>query len=130
MDVSGFNHLTLNVRQLTSALNFYLNKLGVTVIHKGKHDAYLEWGGAWLCLQERPTFQAPAHEHIGFDLVAFSINEGAFDEAVAELRAAGITIEKGPIVRGIGRSVYFRDMDGNLLELHTSYLHERMTVWK
>ncbi|MFC4619023.1 VOC family protein [Camelliibacillus cellulosilyticus] len=120
MQVTGFNHLTINIRHLETSLDFYHRKLGMTLVHRGKRDAYLEWGQAWMCLQERPDFQRTARDHIGFDHVAFSINDDAFDSAVDDLKDRHIFIEKGPIIRGLGRSVYFRDPDGNLLELHTT----------
>jgi len=45
---------------------------------------------------------------------------GPIADAVAHLAAHGVPIERGPLVRsgakGHGRSVYFRDPDGSLLE--------------
>jgi catechol 2,3-dioxygenase-like lactoylglutathione lyase family enzyme len=45
---------------------------------------------------------------------------GPIENAVAHLRERGIPIEEGPVVRnganGNGKSVYFRDPDGSLLE--------------
>jgi catechol 2,3-dioxygenase-like lactoylglutathione lyase family enzyme len=50
---------------------------------------------------------------------------GPIADAVAHLRRMGVAIETGPLLRqgarGQGRSVYFRDPDGSLLEL-ISYL--------
>jgi catechol 2,3-dioxygenase-like lactoylglutathione lyase family enzyme len=46
---------------------------------------------------------------------------GAIEEAVEHLSACSVEIEEGPVdrqgARGRGRSVYFRDPDGSLLEL-------------
>ncbi len=46
---------------------------------------------------------------------------GSAEEAVAHLAAQCVEIEEGPVerqgARGRGRSVYFRDPDGSLLEL-------------
>jgi catechol 2,3-dioxygenase-like lactoylglutathione lyase family enzyme len=46
---------------------------------------------------------------------------GPAEQAVEHLRGHGVTIEAGPVerpgARGRGRSVYFRDPDGTLLEL-------------
>jgi catechol 2,3-dioxygenase-like lactoylglutathione lyase family enzyme len=47
--------------------------------------------------------------------------DGTAEEAVAHLEAHGVEVELGPVERqgagGRGRSVYFRDPDGSLLEL-------------
>jgi catechol 2,3-dioxygenase-like lactoylglutathione lyase family enzyme len=47
--------------------------------------------------------------------------DGSIDGAIAHLRERGVTIELGPVertgARGDGKSVYFRDPDGSLLEL-------------
>ena len=125
-NVLGLNHVTLNVSNLERSLEFYQN-LGAILVHKGKRDAYIEWGPTWICLQERPEFAMISEKHIGFDHVAFSVAYKDFDEAVQSIKDH---IEKGPLERGIGRSVYFNDPDGNLLEFHTSNLKERMSVWK
>jgi catechol 2,3-dioxygenase-like lactoylglutathione lyase family enzyme len=46
---------------------------------------------------------------------------GSAEEAAAHLTALGVDVEEGPVerqgARGRGRSVYFRDPDGTLLEL-------------
>lgn len=45
---------------------------------------------------------------------------GPIQDAVAHLQAHGVAVELGPVPRsgakGAGRSVYFRDPDGSLLE--------------
>jgi catechol 2,3-dioxygenase-like lactoylglutathione lyase family enzyme len=47
--------------------------------------------------------------------------DGTAEEAAAHLVAHGVAVEEGPVERqgaaGKGRSVYFRDPDGTLLEL-------------
>jgi catechol 2,3-dioxygenase-like lactoylglutathione lyase family enzyme len=50
---------------------------------------------------------------------------GAIESAVARLERCGVAIEEGPVPRPAAdgspaRSVYFRDPDGNLLELLTT----------
>ena len=132
MNITGFSHVTITVCDLPASLRFYVDLLGMRLVHRGEHDAYLEWGAAWLCLQERAREhgltpgQGPAW---GVDHVAFHIDGADFDAAVDALRQAGVTIVRGPVQRGLGWSVNFLDPDGVQLELHTSTLAERMTVW-
>jgi catechol 2,3-dioxygenase-like lactoylglutathione lyase family enzyme len=50
--------------------------------------------------------------------------EGTIADAIAQLTAQGVDVEVGPVPRPAsngarGESVYFRDPDGNLLELLT-----------
>ncbi|MFF2910072.1 VOC family protein [Paenibacillus sp. NPDC057934] len=134
MKVTGFNHLTLKVKDLTDSLNFYTSILGLALIHRGKSDAYLEWGSAWICLIEvrdaETKYSNIVREINGVDHIAFSIAEEDFAGAVQILKSHKVPIVRGPVQRGKGWSVNFFDPDGIQLELHTSNLQERMTIWK
>lgn len=129
MKVQGFSHVTINVSDLQRALDFYTGVLQMRLVHRGRRDAYLEWGSAWICLQERSEYGALNGRQLGVDHVAFYIDEQDFDAAVERLRAHQVRIVRGPVRRGVGWSVNFLDPDGTQLELHTSTLAERMTVW-
>jgi catechol-2,3-dioxygenase len=129
MNVQGFSHVTINVSNLSRALQFYIDILQMNLVHRGRKDAYLEWGNAWICLQERPE-KVKQREQLGVDHVAFYINEKDFAKAVKHLQENNVEIVRGPIKRGLGWSVNFLDPDGTQLELHTSTLSERMKVWK
>lgn len=129
MKVQGYNHLTINVSNLSRSLEFYTRVLGLALIHKGNSDAYLEWGAAWICLIEQPDYTVSTRKTIGFDHFAFTIAQEYFEEAIQVLQANKVQIVRGPIRRGVGWSVNFLDPDGVQLELHTSNLQERMKVW-
>lgn len=128
MNVSGFSHLTINVRDLGVALDFYVGTLGLRLVHRGEHDAYLEWGTAWLCLQESAL--SAAAPGLGVDHVAFHLDAADFPAAVVRLKEAQAPIVRGPLRRGLGWSINFLDPDGAQLELHTSNLAERMQAWR
>jgi catechol 2,3-dioxygenase-like lactoylglutathione lyase family enzyme len=130
MKLAGFNHVTIRVKDLRRSLAFYRDVLGMTVVHLGRTDAYLDGGGAWVCLVEKAQSDFPSDTAPGVDHVAFSIAESDFDDAVEQLKRHGVTIVRGPILRGQGWTVNFLDPDGTQLELHTSNLAERMEVWK
>lgn len=129
MNVSGFSHVTLRVRDLREAIAFYIAVLGTRMVHRGEHDAYLEWGTAWICLAEHPDDPPPRARTVP-DHIAFHIPEPDFAPAVACLQRAGARIVRGPVQRGTGWSVNFLDPDDNELELHTATLAERMAVWR
>ncbi|PTX64350.1 metallothiol transferase [Melghirimyces profundicolus] len=130
MKVSGFNHVTIRVTDLKASLHFYVEVLGMELVHRGRLDAYLEWGTAWVCLIEREG-EAIREENPGpgVDHVAFSIAEEDFDEAVEQLRLHRVPVVRGPVERGGGRVINFLDPDGTQLELNTGDLRGRMKVW-
>src|SRR5258708_1119632 len=127
--VTGFSHVTLSVRDLARSLAFYQGVLGMSLVHHGEHDAYLEWGTAWICVQETGvgTQQQPG---LGVDHVAFHLPEEEFPLAVEQLRRAGVPIVRDPVLRGGGWTINFLDPDGICLELHTATLAIRMRTWR
>ncbi len=133
MNVQGFSHVTIRVSNLERSLDFYCGFLGMTLKHKGRTDAYLEWGNAWVCLLERPVAEADREARSrqpGVDHVAFHIREEDFPEAAEKIRRSDTVVVRGPVRRGKGWSINFLDPDGTELELHTSNLQERLEVWK
>lgn len=129
MNVTGFNHATIAVTDLKRSIAFYRDVLEMKLVHYGRKDAYLEWGTAWVCLAERPELGEADKSRCGVDHLAFSVPERDVNEAWEKLRDRGVRVVRGPIERGTGRSVNFLDPDGTELELHTTGLRERMTVW-
>jgi catechol 2,3-dioxygenase-like lactoylglutathione lyase family enzyme len=128
MKVRGFNHLTLNISSLDKSIHFYENILGCKLVHKGRIDCYLEWGDAWICLQERAEL-APLSHQIRVDHIAFSLGEDEFHKAVHRLQEFSVRIVRGPLKRGGGWTINFLDPDGIQLELHTASLQKRMAEW-
>lgn len=124
----GFSHVTIDVSDLETSVAFYVGILGLTLVHRGRRDVYLEWGTAWVCLQERPEFPAN-QQQLGVDHVALHIAPDAFHQAVEALVAAGVPIVRGPVERGGGWTVNFLDPDGTQLEFHTATLADRMKQW-
>ncbi|MFX4300930.1 VOC family protein [Alicyclobacillus tolerans] len=125
----GFSHGTIDVSNLEKSLNFYIDTFGMELIHHGRRDVYLEWGAAWVCLQERPELQPP-NLQLGVNHVAFYVDPEEFHSAVETLRKAHVPIVRGPVERGGGWTVNFLDPDGTQLEFHTGTLEERMKVWQ
>jgi len=129
MEVKGFSHVTIRVRDLETSLKFYVDLLGMKLRHRGKRDVYLEWGNAWICLLERPELKPAEDRTFGVDHIAFYMEEPDFHRAIDLLMEHQVKIVRGPVVRGGGWTVNFLDPDGTELELHTGTLEKRLENW-
>ncbi|MCF6136125.1 VOC family protein [Pseudalkalibacillus berkeleyi] len=131
MNITGINHITLNVRSLKESLAFYEDILLMKRVHLGRTDAYLESGTAWICLLEKGKDEKDDFSSkLGLDHFAFSIDEKGFHEVVRRLHINEVQIVRGPVERGGGLVVNFLDPNGIQLELNTSDLHTRMKHWQ
>jgi catechol 2,3-dioxygenase-like lactoylglutathione lyase family enzyme len=127
LGVTSLDHLVLTVRDLDATLGFY-ERLGFAAF---TYDApglgvrhALRFGDQKLNLHVAGAEAAP-HAQVptpGSADVCF-LTRLPPEEVVERLRAAGVAIEDGPVGRsgavGPMTSVYFRDPDGNLLEVAT-----------
>ena len=130
MNVTGFNHVTIRVKNLKRSLAFYQDRLGMKLVHLGRTDAYLSWGEAWVCLIEIENAQEHSKSRVGIDHIAFTIDEKDFPDAVERLKKGNVPIVREPVERGGGYSVQFLDPDSTVLELFTGNLEKRMRNWK
>jgi catechol 2,3-dioxygenase-like lactoylglutathione lyase family enzyme len=110
-------------------LAFYRRALGAEVLYEDVWRAgkipvvILQVGASRLSIHAAEKPGAP-HARVptaGSADVCFRW-DGPLDAAAAQLAAAGVPVEEGPVPRpaadGLpGASLYFRDPDGNLLEL-------------
>ena len=117
----SFDHCVLHVTDWDTSNAFYADVLGAEVLAKGTGFAY-RFGSFQLNLHGPGVSATP--------LAAVPVPPGGSDlcfewrgpiqDAVTHLKAYGIAVELGPVPRsgakGAGRSVYFRDPDGSLLE--------------
>jgi len=126
--ISGIDHVVLVTRSIEESLAFYRGVLGCEVLgeaewRRGERPfPSLRVGAANMLnvhLADYPF--GAANPQPGSEDLCF-VWDGPIEDAVALLRAKGVPIEQGPVERrggrgGTGTSVYFRDPDGNLLEL-------------
>lgn len=112
MRVNGIQHVNLNVADLERARRFYEAVLGFRFSFAKGQTVWLEADGDLLGLsQGTPPPDLP--NHWGFRV-------GSAEEVTAWVRHLAehdVKIEKGPYDRSDGRSVYFRDPDGYVLEI-------------
>jgi catechol 2,3-dioxygenase-like lactoylglutathione lyase family enzyme len=117
----ALDHCVIHVTDWSKATSFYGGVLGAEAIpYEGGYQ--FKWGSQQLnChgpgVKAGPLARRPVLPG-GSDL-CFSW-QGSITEAIAHLAAHGIAIELGPVERrgakGTGKSIYFRDPDGSLME--------------
>jgi catechol 2,3-dioxygenase-like lactoylglutathione lyase family enzyme len=129
--VSGFDHVAITVADVDATIDFYCSVLGAELLHEEQWRsgqmpiALIRIGANRMSLH---PVSAPAKPHAiaptpGSADLCFRW-EGSVADAIDALGAAGVAVEVGPVPRPAsngerGESVYFRDPDGNLLELLT-----------
>lgn len=126
--ISGFDHLAITCTDVDASIDFYERVLGATLLlaerwREGAMPVALMNVGANNLSLHRA--QSPASPHADAPTPG-SVDlcfrwDGAIGAAQAHLAALGIPVIEGPVGRisSDGRpatSVYFRDLDGNLLE--------------
>ncbi|WP_439559851.1 VOC family protein [Roseinatronobacter sp.] len=120
--VTGVNHITLVVTDLSRSVLFYRDVLGCRVRAQWARGAYLEAGSLWLCLELGPTAASADDTHI-----AFSCARAEFPTLAARI-TSGARVWKDN--RSEGDSVYFLDPDGHKLELHLGDLASRLAHYR
>jgi catechol 2,3-dioxygenase-like lactoylglutathione lyase family enzyme len=120
--VTALDHLVLTVADVEATARFYAQVLGMVVARSDEGRVALEFGVQKINLH--PT-AAPYEPHAalakpGTGDVCF-VTRVDLDEIVGRVEAAGVPIELGPVERSGARgpmdSIYFRDPDGNLIEV-------------
>jgi catechol 2,3-dioxygenase-like lactoylglutathione lyase family enzyme len=114
MKLQGVHHVSINVRDVEEAANFYTKMLGLEVIHRpdlGFPGAWLRCGDQELHLVGMENHQAPEGQHF-----AFRVDD--LEAVLTELWGLGVRTSRArPIPEG-GCHAFLRDPSGNLLELN------------
>jgi len=122
LTIDHLDHLVLTVADVDATLAFYSKVLGMTSITFGQGRKALAFGAQKLNLHQAGREFVPKAKRPtpGSADVCF-ITTMPLDVAMAHVRSCGVTIEEGPVDKtgatGPIRSFYFRDPDGNLLEV-------------
>lgn len=117
--ICGVNHITLAVRRLAPAVDFYLG-LGLDLRMRSPRSAYLSAGDLWLCLLRDPDHR-PAR---GYTHIAFSVPAEHFASLTARLAHLPRWQENS----SPGPSLYLTDPDGHRIELHSGTLDDRLSA--
>jgi catechol 2,3-dioxygenase-like lactoylglutathione lyase family enzyme len=120
------DHLVLTVDDIEATLAFYERALGLKrELFRGPDGQTryaLTLGRQKINLQDRSTETPTKARRPTFGAGDFCLIAAApLDDVIAHLRAESVAIEAGPVPRrgamGALRSIYFRDPDGNLVEV-------------
>lgn len=120
--IDRLDHLVLTVRDIESACAFYENVLGMRRASFGEGRVALHFGRQKINLHPHPspidpraTAPVPGSADLCF------VTETPIGQVTAHLKACSVAIEVGPVEQtgalGAITSVYFRDPDGNLIEV-------------
>lgn len=119
--IQGLSHVTLTVRELGRAIEFYTDILGFSIlnVYSGK-SAYLRSGCLWLVLVEDSKAVAKAD----YSHIAFLATDENYVEIERRITASGA--DQWQKNRSPGQSNYFLDPSGNRLELHDGTWRDRL----
>ena len=122
MSPDGVLETALYASDLQSAEAFYTTVLGLELDSavEGRHRFFRCGSGMLLVFDPHATSvpgPVPMHGATGPGHVAFSVPEDDLDRWAGRLAENGVEIEADIDWPGGGRSIYFRDPEGNSLEL-------------
>jgi catechol 2,3-dioxygenase-like lactoylglutathione lyase family enzyme len=126
MQIDRLDHLVLTVRDLAIAIDFYTRVLGMEEVTFGNNRKALRFGQQRINLHQQGSALLPLPDHPtrGAGDLCF-IAATPLDEVVSHLRQCSVEIVEGPTAKvgalGLLNSIYFRDPDGNLIEV-SNYL--------
>lgn len=122
MNIESLDHLVLTVASIEATCDFYTGVMGMeavtfeggrTALHFGNQKINLHLAGH--------EFEPKANRPVPGSGDLCFITETPIEDVVAQLKDRNVDIIEGPVPRtgaaGPLRSVYFRDPDGNLIEV-------------
>lgn len=122
MRVERIDHLVLTVADIDRSVEFYTRVLGMQRLEFGAGRIALAFGEQKINLHRLGEEFAPHAGRVqaGSADLCFVIDQPV-EQALERLRREGIDVIDGPVPRSGARgdivSVYFRDPDGNLIEI-------------
>jgi catechol 2,3-dioxygenase-like lactoylglutathione lyase family enzyme len=123
LHVTGVLESAIYVDDVERAVSFYQSLFGFQVLDRDERLTALavrEGQVLLICKRGASAHRTPgAHDAAGPQHLAFAIPAADLDEWEARLQAQHVVVEERRAWPRGGRSVYFRDPDGHLLELAT-----------
>ena len=121
MNITGFDHIVLCVRDLAATRHFYTEILGMREVEERPGKFALHFGSNKISLQDAAAPPEMARGTLPGTGNFCVLTDTPIARVVETLNAEGIQIIEGPAHKvgatGTLNSVYFRDPDGNLVEV-------------
>jgi catechol 2,3-dioxygenase-like lactoylglutathione lyase family enzyme len=127
--VNALDHIVINVADVARTAEWYRKILGMEIRvfdpgHGKTARTSLVFGDQKINVRpldaDKVEWFTANHESAGSDDLCF-LTSSTPEQVVAHLKACGVPIEEGPVMkqgaRGVLRSVYCRDPDGSLIEI-------------
>jgi catechol 2,3-dioxygenase-like lactoylglutathione lyase family enzyme len=120
--IDRIDHIVITAFDLERTIDFYSRVLGMEPITFAGGRRGLAFGRQKINLhQSGREFEPKALKPVPGSMDLCFITETPLEEVVAELKSNGVAIADGPVAKtgalGPMMSVYFRDPDGNLIEV-------------
>lgn len=119
--IDAFDHIVLCVRDVPAAVAFYERVLGMEARQERPGKWSLHFGANKISLQDVTAAPSIARDTVPGSGNFCLLTKTPMAEIVAELQREGVAIVDGPGERagavGPILSVYFKDPDGNLVEV-------------
>jgi catechol 2,3-dioxygenase-like lactoylglutathione lyase family enzyme len=122
MQIERIDHIVITAFDLERTLDFYSRVMGMEPITFAGGRRGLAFGRQKINLhQAGREFEPKALKPTPGSMDLCFITEAPLEEVIAHLKAEGVAIAAGPVPKtgalGPMSSVYFRDPDGNLIEV-------------
>jgi catechol 2,3-dioxygenase-like lactoylglutathione lyase family enzyme len=120
--ITHLDHLVLTVKDIPRSVAFYTKVLGMNEVVSRAGRVALSFGRQKINLHEQgKEFEPKAMRPTPGSADLCFISDASIDSVISTLVSDGIEIVEGPVFRtgacGPIRSIYFRDPDGNLIEI-------------
>ncbi|GAB2784394.1 VOC family protein [Dyella kyungheensis] len=122
MKIDALDHLVLTVADVAASVAFFTRVLGMQEVTFGAGRKALSFGVQKINLHEHgKEFEPKAERPTPGSADLCLLTSSSTAQVIEHLRKQQVEIEEGPVqrtgARGPIESVYFRDPDGNLIEV-------------